>query len=85
MSGQDLSNTKEALINRMKISVYNTSLIDNEDRGIALAVSGVKRLTSYAKIAVRPALFVKEMVLGVIKNVSVVWAKNIINDNPITY
>lgn len=80
----DLKKTREALINRMKVSIFNMSLIDPEDKGIALAVSGLKSIVSSFTIAMRPALAIKEMCIGIIKNVSNVWAKTIVNDYPIT-
>ena len=60
------------------------SLIDPEDKGIALSVSGLKSIVSSLTIAMRPALAIKEMCIGIIKNVSNVWAKTIVNDYPIT-
>ncbi len=80
----DFTKTKEALINRMRVSIFNQTLIDPEQRGIALTTSGLKSLVSLCSIAGRPVLAIKEMVIGIIKNVSNVWAKTIVNDYPIT-
>ena len=84
-TGQDLSDTKEQLINRMKVSIYNKTLIKDEQKGIAIAAASLKQVVSLTKIASRYDLFIKEMILGQIRNVSAVWAKNIVNDTPITF
>lgn len=87
MSGEknQFKETKEALINRIKVSIFSTDLIPEEAKGAATVLGGLKQATSYLKIAVRPALFVKEMVLGAIKNSATIWAQNLINDIPITF
>ena len=85
MTGQDLKDTKQALINRVKVSIYNKDLIPDELKTQANIVGGIKQAVSLCKIAARPALFVKEMVLGTIKNLSTTWAKYFVNDTTITF
>ena len=85
MTGQDLTDTKEALINRVKISIFTQDCVKDELKSMSRAVASLKQISSLTKIAVRPALFVKEMVLGVIKNMSTIWAENLVNDYPVTF
>jgi hypothetical protein len=42
MTGNDLTKTKEALINRVKISIYNRNLVDEELKTPARIVAGIK-------------------------------------------
>jgi hypothetical protein len=74
MTGQKLDETKKALIGRIKVSIFSTDLIPEEAKTMSTILGGLKQATSYLKIAVRPALFVKEMVLGAIKNSATIWA-----------
>lgn len=80
-----MSDTKEALINRVKISIFTQDCVKDELKSMSRAVASLKQISSLTKIAVRPALFVKEMVLGVIKNMSTIWAENLVNDYPVTF
>lgn len=84
MTGTDLSSTKQTLINKLKISVYNQNLVDEELEHPASIVAGIKQVVSFTTLALRPATFVKEMILGIIKNMSTIIADNFVNDVPIT-
>lgn len=84
MTGQNLEDTKKALKDRIKISVFHTNLIKDELKTSISVVAWSKQLTSYLKIAGRPALWIKEMIVGSIKNVAQVYAEAIVNDTPIT-
>ena len=84
MTGKDLSKTKEALINRVKISIYNRNIVEDELKTVSSIVAALKQVTSFTKLALRPGTFVKEMILGVIRNSSTIILNNFINDVPIT-
>lgn len=79
-TGRDLSNQVNALLDRVKVSVYNKALTDAEDEDLIKAMGVVKSATSYAKIAGRWALFAKEMVLGRIRNTAAILSKQITQD-----
>ena len=85
MTGQKLDKTKEALVDRIIVSIFHRDLIDDEYKTTAKVIGALKQLTSYLTIAVRPGLFIKEMILGQIKNAATIWAENIVNDVPITF
>lgn len=84
VTGQDLSAQTEALQHRIRVSIYNKSLVEPEDEDLIKVMSSIKGVSSLAKIAVRPALLVKEMILGRIRNTSAILAKQITNDSDIS-
>lgn len=85
MTGKDLSDTKKALVDRMKISIYNRNLVDDELKTASSIIAGMKQVVSLTKLALRPATFIKEMILGVIRNSSTIITENFVNDVPITF
>lgn len=83
VTGEDLSNQTEALWGRIKVSIYNKSLTESEDEDVLKLMGAIKGVHSLAKIAVRPALFIKEMLLGRIRNTAAILSKQIVNDSDI--
>lgn len=83
-TGKDFSKQAEELLNRVKISVYGRNLIDKEFNDLTVAQGIIKEFTSLTKIALRPGLWVKEMVLGRLRNTMNVLTNQIENDNKIT-
>lgn len=82
-TGRNLRNQEDALINRIKISIYNKSLVEEEDEDVLKLIGVAKTVGSLTKIALRPALLMKEMILGRIRNMSTVLSKNFVNDSEI--
>lgn len=83
-TGRDLSNQVEAIMNRVRVSIFNKSLIDDEDADMIKTMGFIKSIGSFTKIALRPALFMKEMILGRIRNTAAVLTNQIVNENEIT-
>ncbi|MDO4465510.1 MAG: hypothetical protein Q4C49_00670 [Bacillota bacterium] len=84
VTGKDLSNQFQTLTDSVKIKVYNSNITDEEDEDLLRFTGGLKHLASLTKIAIRPGIFMKEMLLGRIRNTSTILTKNIVNDNNIT-
>lgn len=80
MTGQDLSNQTEELFNRMQISIYNKNNIPEEWQDVVGALGVAKSAMALTKIAVRPALLMKEMLLGRIRNTAAILADQIHQD-----
>ena len=83
-TGRDLSNQIDAIMNRVRVSIFNKSLIEDEDADMIKTMGFVKSIGSLTKIALRPALFMKEMILGRIRNASAVLTGQIVNEHDIT-
>lgn len=84
MTGQDMSDRIEAMFKRVKISVYNDSLVDKEYTDLMALLGLAKSFGSYTKIALRPMLYFKEMTLGTLKNISAIMSGFIQNGKEIT-
>ena len=80
MTGQDLSNQTRELFNRIKVSIYNKNLIDPEWQDLVSVLGLGKSALALTKIAVRHTLFLKEMLLGRIRNTSTILANQIHQD-----
>lgn len=83
-TGKDFSKQAEELLNRVKISIYGRNLIDKEFNDLTVVQGIVKEITSLTKIAVRPGLWVKEMILGRLRNTMNVLTNQLENENKIT-
>lgn len=83
-TGMDLSHQKKALIDDTTINVYLDTLSEEEFKPIVAISNAIKKVKNVAVLGFRPGLFIKEEVLGLIKNFSHSTAKWIQNDNPIT-
>lgn len=83
-TGINLSKQKEALINDTTINVFLDSISEEEFTQLITVSNAVKKVKSVVSLGFRPALFIKEEVLGLIKNFSHSIAKWIQSDNPIT-
>lgn len=60
---------------QIKISVYNTSIIEGEGRDAIALVKKAQRVASLMSIALRPMLMAKELVVGLYKNASFAFYK----------
>ena len=84
-TGKDFSKQTEALMNRIQVSVYGKSLVTKEWEDVMAGMGIVKQMLSIAKISVRPMLFIKEMMLGRIRNTAAILGGMIQNgENKIT-
>ena len=80
MTGQDLTNQTEELYNRLKISIYNKTLMPDEWKDVVSALGLGKSALALTKIAVRPTLLFKELILGRIRNTAAILADQIHQD-----
>ena len=71
----DISNELEYLTNRMKQGIFDESIIDQEFEDIIKATSGLKSITTAGMLAFRPALFMKEMIIGMYKGITLAAIK----------
>ena len=84
-TGKNFSKQAEQLMNRIQVSIYGKSLVNEDWEDIMAGMGVIKQIMSIAKISVRPMLFVKEMILGRIRNTSVILAQLVQNgENKIT-
>jgi len=72
------------LHNRIRVSIYNKTLVDEDFNDVVASMGLLKSGIALAKIAARPALFIKEMLLGRIRNTSAILANQVKNDDKIT-
>jgi hypothetical protein len=54
----------------MKLSVYDSPIIDEEFEDMTKVTSAVKKVSSLAMLALKPATFAKEMTIGIAKGAS---------------
>ena len=67
-TGKDLSKHKEAILKRTSISMYNTNNVNDDYKDLVGAVGMLRNVLNLSAIALRPALFAKEMTVGRLKN-----------------
>lgn len=67
-TGKDFSKHREAIIKRTAISMYNTNNIENDYKDFVGTIGILRKMLNFSAIALRPALFFKEMVVGRVKN-----------------
>ena len=67
-TGKDLSKHKEAILKRTAISMYNTNNVTDDYKDLVGAVGMLRSVLNLSAIALRPALFAKEMTVGRLKN-----------------
>lgn len=84
-TGQNVSNQINTIIDRVKVSIYNENLIDENYKDLATLIGIGKKLGSYTKIALRPMLYAKELLAGRIRNLSALCADFIYNGEKITF
>lgn len=70
-TGQDLSNQMDALMDRLRISIYNTNCIEGENQDLVSMASWAKHIISIMKLGGRPILAAKELLVGGLKNFSI--------------
>jgi len=66
----DISNQLKYVADQMSLSIYDQPIIDEEFKDIATATMIAKKISTAALLAFRPALFAKEMSIGLIKGIS---------------
>lgn len=84
LTGQDYSKQIQMIIDDAAVNVYYDDLVTEEMKPLVAAARTISSLQSVVKIGFRPALYVKEEMLGFIKNFSHIVSKWFKNDNPIT-
>lgn len=67
-TGKDFSKHREAIIKRTAISMYNTNNIEDDYKDFVGTIGLLRKMLNFSAIALRPALFFKEMVVGRVKN-----------------
>ena len=73
---EDVEKILKTLIDQLKVSVYNISpLKGKESEKFFSLVKAAQKMTSLMVLAFRPAMFIKELVVGTIKNTSYAWSK----------
>lgn len=65
--GVDISKQLDYVAKQMDLAVFDEPIIDEEFKDMATTVAAVKKFSTAAMLAFRPALMVKELVIGVIK------------------
>jgi len=82
--GKSFDKTIENIKNRIKVDVYNMSNIDPEYEDLVNTTTFLKSLQGRLKIALRPGLTVKEMIVGQYRNFTNILSKQIVNSKDIT-
>ena len=73
---EEVEKVIKTLIDQLKVSVYNISpLKGTESEKFFSLVKTAQKITSLMVLAFRPAMFVKEIVVGTLKNTSYAWSK----------
>lgn len=73
---KELTEALEDFFNQMKTAVYGQSLVADKEGAEALAViKKVQKISSLMAISLRPALLIKELLVGTVKNTSYAWSK----------
>ena len=65
---KDVSNQLEYIMNQVKLAVFDEPLIKSEEETLAKGISLAKHITTIAMLAFRPALLIKELSIGTMKN-----------------
>lgn len=68
ITGRDLSGQREAIKDRVAISLYNTNRVDKDYKDVTDTVAHVRNVLNLGSIAFRPMLMAKELNVGRIKN-----------------
>lgn len=74
-AGEDISKELEHVKNRIKLAAADESIIDPEAEDVVQAASVVKKITTAGMLAFRPALFLKEMTIGLYKGSMLAFTK----------
>ena len=72
---KDISKELEYISNRIKTSLADESIVDPEWSDVIKAASVAKRITTAGMLAFRPVLFMKEMIIGMYKGVTLAATK----------
>lgn len=67
---QEVNDTLDTLWDQIKLSVYNTQIIEGEGAEAIAIIKKVQKVASLMAIALRPLLLAKELTVGLYKNVS---------------
>lgn len=70
MTGEPLENLSKGVIDRIKIAIFNENVREDELEQINKAQAAVRKFNSFAKIAFRKGLLVKEMISAQMKLLS---------------
>lgn len=68
--GVDVSNQLDYIANQMSLSIYDEPIIADEAKDFAKVTAVLKKVSTMGLLAFRPALFVKEMTVGLFRGVS---------------
>jgi hypothetical protein len=71
----DLSAQLEYITNQLNLAAYDEPIIDKDFKDVATVTAIVKKMTTAAMLAFRPALFIKELTIGVMKGASLAATK----------
>jgi hypothetical protein len=74
-AGEDISKELEHVKNRIKLAAADESIIDPEAEDVVQAATVVKKITTAGMLAFRPALFLKEMTIGLYKGSMLAFTK----------
>ena len=72
---KDISKELEYISNRINTSLAEESIVDPEWSDVIKAASVAKRITTAGMLAFRPVLFMKEMIIGMYKGVTLAATK----------
>lgn len=64
----DIKNQLDYVMNSVKLAVFDQHILGDEEKTIATAFNFVKKISTIGMLAFRPALFIKEVSLGTMKN-----------------
>lgn len=75
IANEDISNQLDYITKRLKVAIYDTTIINKELQDPAKLIHLFKRATSFGTLALRPALLVKEAIVGTYRNVEMALTK----------
>ena len=65
----DITKQLEYIVNQVKLAVFDEPLIGDEQATIAKGIAFAKQISTVAMLAFRPALLMKELTIGTMKNI----------------
>ena len=72
---QDISKELEYVTNRIKVGALNLPIIEEEMTDFVKAISIPKKVVMTGLLAFRPAIFIRDMIIGTYKGVTLAASK----------
>lgn len=71
----DISNQLEYIANQLNLSAYDDNIIDPEFKDVSIITSGLKKMSTFGMLALKPLSLVKEMTIGTFKGMTMAATK----------